>query len=278
MPDVAPVIRSVELPNQLKLPYVEQGDSSGVPVVLLHAIADSWHSFERVLPHLPSSIHAFALTQRGHGDASRPPEGYRPHDFSADLAAFMDALHLQGAVIVGGSSGGVIARRFAIDHPERTLGLVLLGSPATLRDKPGVLELWDSTISKLTDPVDPGFVREFAEGTLAQPVPQAFVETMVQENLKVPARVWKATFEGLLEDDSFGELNKINARTLIVWGDQDAFLPRADQETLEAAITGSRLVVYPGAGHAVYWEEPGRVASDLAAFIEGLVRIAKWRS
>lgn len=270
MPDMAPVVRSVKLPNQVRLPYVEQGDSSGVPVVLLHAIADSWHSFERMLPHLPDSIHAFALTQRGHGDASRPAEGYRPRDFAADLVAFMDTLHLEAAVIAGGSSGGFIARRFAIDHPERTFGLVLLGSPATLRDKPGVLEIWESTVSKLTDPVDPDFVREFAESTLAQPVPQAFVETMVQENLKVPALVWRATFEGLLEDDSFSELSKINAPTLIVWGDQDALLPRGDQEVLEAAIAGSRLVVYPGAGHAVYWEEPDRVASDLAAFVEEL--------
>lgn len=270
MPDMAPVVRCVELPNQIKLPYVEQGDASGVPLVLLHAIADSWHSFERLLSQLPDSIHAFALTQRGHGDASRPAEGYRPHDFAADLVSFMDALHLKAAVIAGGSSGGFIARRFAIDHPERTLGLVFLGSPATLRDKPGVLEMWDSTVSKLTDPVDPGFVREFAESTLAQRVPEAFVETMVQENLKVPARVWRETFEGLLEDDSFGELNKIDAPTLIVWGDQDAFLPRGDQETFKAAIAGSRLVVYPGAGHAVYWEEPDRVARDLEAFIEKL--------
>jgi non-heme chloroperoxidase len=267
---MALVVTSVELPNQVKLPYVEQGDSSGVPVVLLHAIADSWRSFELVLPHLPDSIHTFALTQRGHGDASRPAEGYRPRDFAADLAAFMDARHLEAAVIAGGSSGGFVARRFAIDHPERTLGLVLLGSPATLRDKPGVREMWDSTISKLTDPIDPGFVREFAESTLAQSVPQAFMDTMVQENLKVPARVWRATAEGILEDDSFGELNKINTRTLIVWGDRDAFLPRGDQEMLEAAITGSRFVVYPGAGHLVYWEEPDRVGSDLVAFIEAL--------
>lgn len=269
---MAPIVRSVELPNQVTLRYVEQGDSSGVPVVFLHAIADSWHSFERVLPHLPDSIRAFALTQRGHGDASHPAEGYRPHNFAADLGAFMDALHLEVAVIAGGSSGGFVARRFAIDYPERTLGLVLLGSPSTLRDKPGVLEIWDSTISKLTDPVDPGLVREFAESTLVQPVPQAFFEIMVQENLKVPARVWRATFEGLLEDDSYGELNRINAPTLIIWGDQDAFLPRADQEILKAAIRGSRLVVYPGAGHAVYWEEPDRVASDLAAFVEELAK------
>ena len=188
------------------------------------------------LPFLPDSLHAFALTQRGHGDASRPAEGYRPRDFAADLAAFMDALHLGAAVIVGGSSGGFVARRFAIDHPERTLGLVLLGSPASLRDKPGVLQMWDSTVSKLTDPVDPAFARGFAESTLAQRVPRAFVDTMVRENLKVPARVWRATFEGLLEDDSLGELDRIKAPTLIVWGDRDAILPRADQETLEAAI------------------------------------------
>jgi len=275
MPDMAPVVRFAELSSHVRLPYVEQGDSSGVPVVLLHAIADSWHSFERVLPHLPDSIHAFAVTQRGHGDASRPADGYRPHDFAADVAAFMDALHLEAAVIVGGSSGGFVARRFAIDHPERTFGLGLLGSPATLRDKPGVLEMWESTVSKLTDPVDPGFVREFAESTLAQPVPQAFIETMIRENLKVPAGVWRATFEGLLEDDSFGELNKIDAPTLIVWGDQDAFLPRGDQETLKAAIAGSRLVVYRGAGHAVYWEAPDRVASDLVAFVEEL---AEWKA
>jgi pimeloyl-ACP methyl ester carboxylesterase len=96
------------------------------------------------------------------------------------------------------------------------------------------------------------------------------METIVRENLKVPARVWRATFAGLLEDDSFGELHRITAPTLIVWGDRDAVLPRADQDALQAAITGSRLVVYPGAGHAVYWEEPARVASDLVAFVEAI--------
>jgi len=265
-----PIVQSVELPNRVTLPYVEQGDPSGVPVVLLHAIADSWRSFERVLSDLPESIHAFALTQRGHGDASRPAKGYHSRDFAADLAAFMDALYLEAVVVVGGSSGGFVARRFALDHPGRTLGLVFLGSPAILRDKPGVLEMWDSTISELKDPISPDLVREFAEGTLTRPVPQAFLETIVQENLKTPARVWRATFEGLLEDDSMEELDKIKAPTLIVWGDQDAILPRSDQETLAAAITGSRLLVYPGAGHAFYWEDPGRVASDLTAFIADL--------
>ncbi len=264
------LIKTVELPNLVRLPYVEQGDSSGIPIVFLHGYADSWRSFGRMLSHLPSSIHAFAPSQRGHGDATRPVAGYRTRDFVADLAAFMDSLDMQIAVIAGGSSGGFVARRFAIDFPSRTLGLVLLGSPFTLNDKPGVLNLWRSSISNLTDPVTPAFVREFQKGTVAQPVPQAFLQTMVEESVKVPARVWKETFEGLLQDDSSDDLDKIRMPTLIVWGDQDAIIPRSDQDRLATAIAGSKLVVYEGAGHSVYWEEPERVASDLVAFVENL--------
>src|SRR5690606_7853001 len=184
------------------------------------------------------------------------------------LLAFMDILQLKAAVIIGGSSGGIVARRFAIDHPERTLGLVLIGSPFALKNKPGLQELWDSTISKMTDPLDPQIVREFAEDTLAQPVPQDFFETLEQENLKVPSRVWKATFKGPLEDDSSEELDKIRAPTLVIWGEQDAFLPLSDQKALAEAIAGSKFIVYPGAGHAFYWEDPARVVSDLVNFIE----------
>ncbi len=92
------VIKSVDLPNKVKLPYIEQGNSSGFPLILLHGYADSWRSFERVLPYLPDSIRTFAITQRGHGDASRPATGYRIHDFVADLKAFMEVLHLKAAV------------------------------------------------------------------------------------------------------------------------------------------------------------------------------------
>jgi non-heme chloroperoxidase len=261
---------TIELPNQVKIQYVEQGNSSGIPLILLHGYADSWRSFERVLPYLPKFIHTFALTQRGHGDASRPIAGYSPFDFETDLAGFMDALKLETAIIAGGSSGGIIAMRFAIDYPNQVLGLILAGSPLTLIDKPGVLALWDSTISKLEDPIDSSFARRFMMSQLAQQVPQAFLKTMLRENLKVPARVWKATLKGLLEDDSSEKLNKIKAPTLIVWGDEDKVIPRSDQDILLERITGSRLVVYSGAGHVLYWEEPARFALNLVAFIENL--------
>ncbi len=75
-------------------------------MLLLHGVTDSWLSFERVLPYLPESINATALTQRGHGDADRPATGYRTRDYAADVAAFLDAVGLGAAVIVGDSMGG----------------------------------------------------------------------------------------------------------------------------------------------------------------------------
>jgi non-heme chloroperoxidase len=265
-------VKTIELDGGLTLQYVESGSVSGIPVILLHGYADSWRSFERVLPYLPGSIHTFALTQRGHGDAGRPDTGYGIHDFAGDVFAFMNALHLGPAVIAGGSSGGFVARCFAIGHTLQTLGLVLIGTPLSLRDKPGVLRMRDSTISGLTDPVDPGFVREFIKSTFAKPVPQSFMETLVAESLKVPARIWKATLAGLLADDSDINLDRITAPTLVVWGSQDNIVPRSDQETIVARIAGSRLVVYSGAGHALYCEEPERLAFDLTRFVAALVR------
>lgn len=264
-----PVERTIELTNGVKLRYVEQGDPAGAPVLFLHGITDSWRSFEPVLPHLPASIHAFAISQRGHGDSDRPAADYNTRDFAADIAAFMDAFNLERAVIAGHSMGSSIARRFALDYPERTLGLVLMGSFFAFRGNPELADLRDA-VSRLTDPVDYGFALEFQQSTLAGPVPQTYLDVVVEESLKVPARVWRAALEGLLEDDHTAELRRIDSPTLIVWGDKDAFCPDSDQQALRAAIRGSQLITYPGVGHALHWEEPERFAADLAAFAEKL--------
>jgi non-heme chloroperoxidase len=267
---MAPGVHSIDLATGATLQYVEQGDPSGVPVLLLHGGTDSWHSFEPVLPYLPASIHAFALTQRGHGDASRPPTGYRYTDFAADLAAFMDVTDLESAVIVGHSMGRAIAQRFAIDRPQRTLGLVLIGAFAGEAENPVIVEV-QGAVSMLTDPLDPDFVREFQVSTLAQSVPSAFLETVVQESLKVPAWVWRAAFAALREDDVAAELGKIDVATLVVSGDRDGFASIDEVEVRTRAIPGARLEVYHGAGHGLHWEEPARFAADLVAFTQGLV-------
>lgn len=268
----APVITSIELKTGVTLPYVEQGRRAATPVVLLHGYGDSWRSYERVLPHLPASLRVFAITQRGHGDASRPQAGYHPQDFVADVAAFLDAMEIEDAVIVGHSMGSHVARRFAIAHPKRTRALVLVGAFHSFQDKPDVDGL-AAAVAQLREPLDPEFVEEFQRSTLAQTVPDAFFRTIVRESLKMPARVWQSVLPPLLADDVTEAQRDIKAPTLIVWGDKDTFALESDQQGLLAGIHGSQLVVYQGAGHCPQWEEPQRFADDLLNFIESRVAV-----
>ena len=57
----------------------------------------------------------------------------------------------------------------------------------------------------------------------------------------------------------------------MIWGDQDVFCSRANQDALVEGIPDVRLVVYEGTGHAVHWEEPERFAADVTAFVESVV-------
>ena len=266
--------KAAVLSTGVTLRYVEQGERSGVPVVLLHAYADSWRSFELLLAHLPESVHAFAPSQRGHGDSDRPDDGYRPDDLVADLGAFMDSVGLDAAVLVGSSSAGDVARRFAIDRPERTLGVVIVGGfhsfPA---GSPAVLELRD-TIATLTDPVDAAFAREFTASVVGDGVPPDFLDAMVGESCKLPARVWRGMLDGLLETPP--ATDTVHAPALVIWGDQDSVCPRSEQDALLAAMPSAELRVHPGAGHAVHWERPAEVAQEVAEF--ALERVSDQRA
>ncbi|MEU5952538.1 alpha/beta hydrolase [Streptomyces sp. NPDC047525] len=261
----AVAVHEATLRAGLVLPYAEVGDPAGTPVVLVHGYVDSWWVFEPLLRRMPSSLHVYAPTQRGHGDADKPPDGYLPEDFAADLVAFMDTVGIERAVLVGASSGGVQARIVAGRYPDRVAGLVLLGVPVTLADKPVAAELWQ-VVRELEDPVDRDLAERFALGMTAEPLARGFLETVVEENLKAPARVWRETLRGLLETDLRATLSGILVPTLAVWGDRDPILTREEQQTILDTVIGSRLIVYEGAGHIVHWDMPERVVRDIAAF------------
>ncbi|HEY5846799.1 MAG TPA: alpha/beta hydrolase, partial [Microlunatus sp.] len=101
-------------------------------------------------------------------------------------------------------------------------------------------------------------------------VPEWYIEARVDDGVQVPAQVWRQTLAGLSEATPPTETGTIHSRTLIIWGEQDDVLPRADGNALAAAIPCSRPVVYPGSGHLVLWEQPAWVASDLTAFVSDL--------
>ena len=219
---IVPPVRfaTKRLQTGLLMHYAEQGDPDGEPIVFVHGWPDSWFSYSRVLPLLPPAYRAFSIDQRGFGDSERPLAGYSVDRFAADLVAFLDAVGVGRATLVGHSMGSFIARRAAETRPERVGRLVLIGSDvAPLND---VTREVRAIVRDLADPIPPDFVREFQASTLHVPVPAPFFDGLVAESLKAPARVWRGAFDGLLAFDDAAELRRIAAPTLIVWGDHDA--------------------------------------------------------
>jgi pimeloyl-ACP methyl ester carboxylesterase len=253
------------LTTDVRLRYAEWGDPAGRPIILLHGYTDSWFTFTRALPYFDPGWRVYIPDQRGHGDSERPAGGYTYPDFAADVIAFMDAKGIKRATLVGHSMGSIIAQGVAIAAPERVERLVLVGSTATVRNE-GVRE-FQQAVEKLVDPVPEEFAREFQVSCIYHPVPNEFMDHIIAQSQKLPARVWKAVIAGMLAGDYKAQLGRIQTPTLIVWGDKDAFFSRADQDALVAALPNAVLKVYPETGHCPNWERPEQFAQDLKDFI-----------
>jgi non-heme chloroperoxidase len=245
--------------------YAEQGDPAGERILFLPAYADSWFSYSGVLPLLPARYHAFAMDQRGHGDSERPACCYTVDDFAADVVAFLDAAGIERTSLVGHSGSCLTARRVAVTHPDRVVGLVLIGAPLSLAT-PAVVA-FQAAVHALEDPVPAEFAREFQAGATYVPLPEGFLEGLVAASLKLPARVWTRALDGLIAFDDAADLGRITAPTLLIWGDHDTVVSREEQQRLRDAIPHAQLKVYPETGHSPQWERPQTVAADLDAFM-----------
>ncbi len=208
---------TTHLSTGLRVHYAEQGDRGGEAIVFLHAYVDSWFSYSQVLPLLSPSYHALAPDQRGHGNSDKPYCCYTSDDYAADVVAFIEAVGIEKANLVGDSSGGLIAQRVVLDYPHRVRRLVLIGSPTTLVNNEAVIEAGEEMLAALRDPIPPEVVREFVLGTINHPVPEEFLVGAVSESLKVPVRVWRDYYEGvLLTVDDTDRLGEIGTPTLIL--------------------------------------------------------------
>src|ERR671913_2066647 len=184
-------LATTQLATDVRLHYAERGDREGEAIIFLHGYSDSWFSFSRLLPLLSPEYHAFALTQRGHGDSDKPQCCYTPEDFAADVDAFMDAVSIEEATVVGASTGALFAQRVALSYPHHVSRLVLVGAQTPANEANEAVMGLQEEVRVLEDPVPPEFVRAFQESTTYQPVPQEFLDTVVSESLKLPARVWR---------------------------------------------------------------------------------------
>jgi pimeloyl-ACP methyl ester carboxylesterase len=162
--------------------------------------------------------------------------------------------------------GSFVAQHVAVQAPERVDRLVLIGSATSIRNNV-VLDL-QREINGLKESVPEKFVRDFQVSMAFHPLPQQFLDQVVKESLKSPARVWREVMAEMVSPEANAELKKIKAPTLILWGDKENVFPRSEQDLLAAALPNSVLKVYEDTGHALPWERPDRFAKDLQEFID----------
>ena len=257
-----PTAALIKLPSGVTLHYVVQGRPDGKPLVLLHGIGDSWHSYELVLPHIPDRYRVYAVSMRGHGWSDAPSSGYGHEDFAGDVTAFLEALDLRKVTLVGHSLGSFVSQVVAARDSGRLDSLVLVGSGPG--GAPGVAAEAREIFATMAK--DPKFARDFQASTINKPVPAAFFETMVRECAGAAPHMWAQAGGVAHNAGTVAGLASITVPTLLIWGDRDSMLSRKDQDALLAAIKQSRLVVYNETGHAPHWEEPTRFAKDLVSF------------
>ncbi len=119
-----PTDQWVEL-RGLNFHYRDWG-GEGTPLVLLHGLASTSHIFDLVAPLLAAHFRVVAFDQRGHGESDKPESGYGFSEVDGDLFALLDALQFEQPILLGHSWGGNVVLQFAVEHPGRAAGLILL--------------------------------------------------------------------------------------------------------------------------------------------------------
>jgi pimeloyl-ACP methyl ester carboxylesterase len=280
--------RYIDLPGGVRVHYLDQGDPKGRTLVLLHGFAMSTDTWKPWVKRLGRDFHVVSLDLPGFG-LTRVPADW-PYSYQAMAGvvdAFAKAKHLDRFSIAGSSMGGGVAWRYALNHPERVRGLILVDStgwpaPVSPAEHDPLVRAGKSRALRpiVTSLDDSSSLRRIFRAAYADPsrVDTAYV-TRYAELSRAPGR--RAVWLNLLadwNDQDFAtpeRLAELQTPTLILWGGKDRLFPLADGRRFVAAIPGAHLIVYPKVGHMPQEEAAGASAADVAAFLHGLEPSAK---
>ena len=265
----------------VRVHYRDQGNRAGRSLVLVHGFSASLHAWEPWVTRLSKDYRVITLDLAGHG-LTRTPAGYKIS--TEGQVALVDSvtrkLGVHRFVLGGNSMGGGVAWNYALAHPERVEGLVLVdsvGLPAEGKREgaPLVFKLLANPVGRavlksidLRSMAEKGLKQAYFDETLVTP---ALVDRYANLAMAPGRRVLILTGQSRPRQAvTRATLAKIATPTLVMSGANDALVPVSAAEALAAAIPGAKLIIYPGVGHVPMEQIPERSAGDLKAFLAGL--------
>jgi pimeloyl-ACP methyl ester carboxylesterase len=203
--------------------------------------------------------------------ADSPVPAYTIRDMAEDTVGLMDALGLDSAHVVGDSMGGMIAQELAIAHPDRLRTLTLVCTEPHVDPYLGLIcESWRSMRSRLEKKdfaraasvwvmshrylAEEKNVREFVDLMFDNPHPQSDAGFFRQ-------------LDACLGHDTLGRLERIQAPTLVLVGEEDILTPPRLSRLMVERIPGAKLVVIPEGPHGFIWEQAPEVNRVILDFL-----------
>lgn len=254
--------------------YYEGSPADADTIVMIHGFGanrDNWLRFAR---HFTSRYHVIALDLPGFGESGKPDIDYSVAGQTARLHDFINVLGLETPNLIGNSMGGHIAALYAARYPSQVASVALLdnagiASPQTSemfqmieRGEPNPLVVRQpEDFEKLMrfvfvspPPMPDALKRHFAEQSMANRTHYDQIFTQLRDRY-VP-----------LEP----ELPKIQAPTLVLWGDQDRVLDVSSIEVMKPLLKKPTVVVMKDCGHAPMLERPDETAQHYQTFLDSL--------
>jgi pimeloyl-ACP methyl ester carboxylesterase len=272
----------IDIGGGMKIHARDEGKRDGRVMVLIHGSNSSLHTWEPWVQRLGGQYRVISMDMPGHGlTGPNPARDYHYAVFIDVVDKVMTKMGVAKFTIAGNSMGGGIAWHYAVAHPDRVEGLVLVdaaGAPQWQAKKVpiGFKLARMPVVKELARYVTPRSVFESSlhasVSNQAIVTPQA-VDRYFDLNLYPGNR--QATMDRFalvhnVEPADKAALGAIKVPTLIMWGDEDGLIPVGNAKWFADMIPGSKSVIYPKIGHLPMEEVADQSAADMGAFMAGL--------
>lgn len=255
----------------LDIHYEERG--SGQPIVWIPGTGLCGSSWQPQLEHFADRFRCLTLDLRGSGQTGGEGGAETVADLAADVAAWMDALEVGPATVVGLSLGSAIAQELALSRPDLVERLVLVATWSSTAVEHHIRRHFESRLYALEHgPLDvfAQFAFWMSSPTLydTEPDRQATVQRLLASHTSRNLAGTAGHFRADLAHETRGRLGRISCRTLVVHGDEDLItLPRYNR-TVADLIPGATLATIRAAGHLSWLERPDELNGLLDDFLD----------
>lgn len=255
--------------------FLLAGPEDARPVVLIHGLGLCRQLWDAHLPALTAHNHVIAYDLYGHGESAPPPATASLTVYAQQIADLLDHLSIARATLVGFSIGGMINRRFALDHPDRLAALAILNSPhdrgseaqAQVEARAAFVRA-DGPMATLDAALERWFTPHFRA---------ASPETMAT------IRAWRAA----VDPESYAQAAWVLANgvrelirpspgitlpTLVMTCAEDSGSTPAMSHAIAAEIPGADTLIVPGLRHLGLMEDPVAFTDPVLSFLERTVR------